>query len=343
MINNHLMNTCAAAAVAVMAAGTAMAQDSPVNLRFAHWVPGTHPIQVHGMEQWAESISEASGGSISVTFFPGRQLGAANDHYDMARDGIADIAFVNPGYQPGRFPVIAAGELPFTFSNAVGGSAALDVWYRPYAEGEMSDVKVCLVHLHSPGTFHSRTPIQHPDDIAGMNVRPAHATMAAFISSLGGQNFQVSAPESRDALSRGVADAITFPWNSIMIFGIDAAVEYHTDMPLYATTFAWVMNQGTYDRMSEAQQAVIDDHCTSEWAERVATGWAADEDSGRTTLLGMEGHTAVVPSEEDVAAWRAAAEPMWQRWAEGVEAAGHDAEQMWSELQAQIQARDAAY
>ena len=29
----------------------------------------------------------------------------------MARDGIADLTYVNPGYQPGRFPVIAAGEL----------------------------------------------------------------------------------------------------------------------------------------------------------------------------------------------------------------------------------------
>jgi hypothetical protein len=75
----------------------------------------------------------------------------------------------------------------------------------------------------------------------------------------------------------------------------------------------------------------------------VATGWAADEDSGRATLLAMEGHTAVVPSEDDVAAWRAAAEPMWDRWAEGVRGAGHDADQLWADLMAEIEARGAAY
>ena len=52
----------------------------------------------------------------------------------MARDGIADLTYINPGYQPGRFPIIGAGELPFLCRNAKGGSQALDAWYRKYAE-----------------------------------------------------------------------------------------------------------------------------------------------------------------------------------------------------------------
>ena len=40
----------------------------------------------------------------------------------MARDGIADVTYVNPGYQPGRFPMIAAASLPFMFANAKGGT-----------------------------------------------------------------------------------------------------------------------------------------------------------------------------------------------------------------------------
>ena len=36
----------------------------------------------------------------------------------MARDGIADAAYVNPGYQPGRFPIFAAASLPFQVANA---------------------------------------------------------------------------------------------------------------------------------------------------------------------------------------------------------------------------------
>jgi TRAP-type C4-dicarboxylate transport system substrate-binding protein len=340
--NSTLASIFLAGAVA-LGANAAGAQDNAVELRFAHWVPPQHPLQVTGMTMWIDSIKEASNGSIDITIYPAQQLGQATDHYDMARDGIADIAFINPGYQPGRFPVIAAGELPFLINNAKAGSAALDAWYRAYAEQEMADVKVCLVHFHSPGTFHSRARIKHPDDVNGLNVRPAHATMAAFVSELGGQNAQVSAPEARDALERGVADAITFPWNSILIFGIDKAVQYHLDMPLYATTFAWVMNQGSYDGLSDNQKQVIDDHCTTEWAEKVAAGWADDEDSGRGKLLQMEGHEGIVPSEDDVAAWRAAAEPLRDRWAEAVRSAGHDPEAVMGALRDELEARDSAY
>ena len=109
-----------------------------------------------------------------------------------------------------------------------------------------------------------------PGDIKGMKIRPAHATMASFVTQLGGTNVQSSAPEVRDILDKGVADAVTFPWGSVPLFGIDKVTKYHMDVPLYVTTFAWVMNKAKYDGMSAAQKKVIDDHCTNEWALKVA-------------------------------------------------------------------------
>src|SRR5689334_12289958 len=109
--------------------GAARAQDKTIELKFSHWVPATHPI-VKASEEWTQSITKASNGTIKFTIYPAQQLGKAFDHYDMARDGIADVAYANPGYAPGRFPVIAGAELPFILANAKEGSAALDSWYR---------------------------------------------------------------------------------------------------------------------------------------------------------------------------------------------------------------------
>ena len=39
-----------------------------------------------------------------------------------------------------------------------------------------------------------------------------------------------------------------------LLFGIDKVVKYHLDVPLYVTTFAWVMNKAKYDGMSAAQR-----------------------------------------------------------------------------------------
>ncbi len=201
----------------LLAAGVtpALAQEKPFELKISHWVPASHSLQ-KALEDWAAAVEKDSGGTIKSKVFPAQQLGKAFDHYDMARDGIADVTYVNPGYQPGRFPIIGAGELPFLMSEAKGGSMALDAWYRKYAEKEMKDVKFCLAFVHSPSSFHSRTKkIVVPDDIKGMKIRPAHATMANFVTQLGGTNVQSSAPEVRDIIERGVADAVTFPWGSL--------------------------------------------------------------------------------------------------------------------------------
>src|SRR6516165_14291 len=120
-------------------ASPAMAQEKTFELKLSHWVPASHPLQ-KALEDWGAAIEKASGGTIKYKVFPAQQLGKAIDHYDMARDGIADVTYVNPGYQPGRFPIIAAGELPFLIGTAPGGNRAVDAWYRKYAPSEMKDV-----------------------------------------------------------------------------------------------------------------------------------------------------------------------------------------------------------
>jgi TRAP-type C4-dicarboxylate transport system substrate-binding protein len=127
------MRVPASLAAAALLLSASAASSAEVTLRLSHWVPASHPIQKMGIEPWAQSIKEASGGRIEITIFPAQQLGAAPDHYDMARDGIADITHVNPGYQAGRFPIISAGELPLLITNAKAGSRAIDSWYREYA------------------------------------------------------------------------------------------------------------------------------------------------------------------------------------------------------------------
>src|SRR5205085_11573669 len=102
----------------------------------------------------------------------------------------------------------------------------IDAWYRQYAAQEMKDVHYCFAFAHDPGTFHARKKISTPADLKGMKIRPATSTIGQMVTSLGGTNVQASAPESRDMLERGVADAITFPRGSIGLFGIDKVVKY---------------------------------------------------------------------------------------------------------------------
>jgi len=333
---------CAAALLVAGATG-ALAQDKTFELKLSHWVPPSHPLQ-KSLEEWGASVEKDSGGTIKYKIYPAQQLGKAFDHYDMARDGIADLTYINPGYQPGRFPIIGAGELPFLMTNAKGGTQALDAWYRKYAAQEMKDVKFCLAFVHDPGAFHSRSKkIVVPEDIKGMKIRPAHATMATFVTMLGGTNVQAAAPEVRDVLEKGVADAVTFPWGSVPLFGIDKVTKYHLDMPLYVTTFAFVFNKAKYDEMSASQKKVIDNHCTPEWALKVAAPWADFEHAGIAKIKAEAGQEIYEPTLAQVAEWKKAAQPLEEKWAENVKKTGVDPATEMKELKAQLSKEGAGY
>ncbi len=331
----RLSHRAAFVLAAVLSCAAVQAEDKPVNLKLSSWVPAQHPLNP-ALIAWAEDIKKASGGTISATLFPSEQLGKAFDHYDMARDGISDFSYVNPGYQPGRFPVMAGAGLPFLFANAKGGTAAIDAWYRQYAAKEMKDVKYCFAFIHDPGSFHSRKKVASPADVKGLKVRPANSTVGQMVTLLGGTNVQASAPESRDMLERGVADAITFPWGSIGLFGIDKVVSFHMDVPLYTTPFVWVMNKDKYDALSAPQKKVIDDHCTTEWAEKVASPWADFEFAGRAKLAALPGHEAYKLSPEQADAWHKAVAPMEAQWEASASKAGFDAKAVMESLKANI-------
>jgi len=338
--------TCVSAAALATLIGIptpTVAQEKTFELKLSHWVPPSHPLQ-KALEAWGASVEKQSGGTIHYKVYPSQQLGKAFDHYDMARDGIADMTYINPGYTPGRFPIIAAGELPFLMSNAKGGTVALDEWYRKYAAKEMKDVKFCLAFVHDPGALHMvDKKVLVPGDIKGLKMRPAQGTIAEFVRLLGGTNVQASAPEVRDVLARHVADGVTFPWGSIILFGIDKVTKYHLEMPFYTTTFALVFNKAKYDQMSAKQKKVIDNHCTGEWAAKVAGPWADFEHNGIAKIKAEAGQEVYDLTPAQVAEWKKAAAPLEAQWAEGAKKAGIDPAAAIKELRAQLKKDAAAY
>lgn len=336
-----LAATCAASTLILglmsAHAPAALAADKNFNIKISLWAPTTHPLYA-AMQDWGESIAKASGGTLKYTIYPSEQLGKAFDHYDMARDGIADMTYVSPGYQPGRFPIFAAGALPFLMSDAKGGTRAFDAWYRKYAEREMRDVKMCVAFVHDPGGIHSRSKkVVMPSDIAGMKIRPANSTIATFVTALGGTNVQASAFESRDVIEKGVADAITFPWGSTVLYGIDKVTGYHLNAPLYVSTFVFAFSKNKYMQMSAAQKKVIDEHCNNEWAGRIAQGWADFEHAGIAKIAAEPGQQVYGLNDSQLRAWKQAAEPMRKDWSQAARKAGVDPDQVLKELEASLE------
>jgi TRAP-type C4-dicarboxylate transport system substrate-binding protein len=339
LVTVALAPTASTAAAARDDAGAA----KPIELKLSHWLPGSHPLH-QAIGEWAASIAKASNGTLTVRIHPEGQLGKAFDHYDMARTGAVDLALANPGLQIGRFPIIEAVELPLLVSDGGGGSTALDAWYRAYAVREMGDVKFCLALVHEPGTLHSvNEPIVQPGDIDDLKIVAAQHTLAAFMTSLGGRIVRIAEAGLTRALVRSTARAAVMPWRSAIAIDVHTIAKHHLDLPLYVTALTLVMNPRSYARMLPAQQAVIDAHCSNPWVEVLAAPWANWERAGMAQMKTLKGHEVHVPTPQQLAQWRKAAEPLKGRWAAGVTRAGGDANAILEALQAQLTKRRSGF
>lgn len=332
----------AAGALAV-SLGTASAQDKKINIKLSYWVPPSHFL-TPGYKEWGDELTKLTNGSITVTMFPSSQLGSGPDHYDMVKRGVADFGLINPGYTPGRFPVIAASDLPFLQSDSLRGAQALTRWYAKYAAKEMPDHKVCHVFTHEPGTFHTKKLVKVPADIKGMNIRTANQTIALYVTSMGGNSIQVPIMEAFETLKRGMADGLTVPWDGLIhpAFKFGTVTEYTLDAPLYVSTFTHGISKSLYDSMSDSQKKAVDSLCTPEWSAKVYRHWYND-DVARKAEIRKSDRKLTKITDAELGLWRKAAEPVEAAWKKAVTDAGYNADQVMSELKGELKKSDALY
>jgi TRAP-type C4-dicarboxylate transport system substrate-binding protein len=325
-------------------AGNVQAADKKINLKLSYWVPPSH-LLTPGYKEWAEALTKASNGSITVTLFPSSQLGSGADHYDMVKRGIADVGLINPGYTPGRFPVIAAADLPFMITDGLKAAAATHRWYKKYAEKEMPDHYVCHMYSHEKGTFHSaKKEIRVPADVHGMKIRTANQTIATFVTSMGGNSVQVPIMEAYETLKSGITEAITSPWDGLThpAFKFGQVTTYTLDIPLYVSNFTDGISRRTYDSMSAAQKKAVDSVCTPEWSRRVYHYWYEDS-SKREAAVRKSNRKLTKVGPEEVKLWREAAKPVNDAWAAAVKQAGYDPDTVLNELKDELKKEGALF
>src|SRR5688572_14535856 len=95
------------AAAALMASAPA---DAQTTWRFSNWVPPTHPLSTEVFFKWGKMVEEATQGRVKVQFIPA--LGAPPSHFDLVKDGVADVAMSVNSYTADRFVLSDGVELP---------------------------------------------------------------------------------------------------------------------------------------------------------------------------------------------------------------------------------------
>lgn len=305
-----------AAAVAVVMTGATWAQETTIRLH--QMLPQQAGIP-SALVEWGNRIAERSGGRIQIEHYPSMQLGGAPPQlFDQARDGVVDVIWTVLGYTPGRFPKTEAFELPFVIStSAEDTSAAFHEFVTTYTADEFSEVHLLAAHVHGPGLFHMKDPVTALEDLQGKKVRGGSRIINEMLVSLGAEPIGMPVPAVPEALSTGVIDGTTIPWEVTTSLRTSELVHNHTgftgDRGLYSQTFAVVMNKDTYDALPDDLKAIIDE----ESGVKLAAELGRTMDEYDVIGLGMAeelDNNIITLDEAETQRWKEAAQPIIDQW-----------------------------
>ncbi|MCD6681514.1 MAG: TRAP transporter substrate-binding protein [Burkholderiaceae bacterium] len=307
-----------AVAGAAAASGTigSLAAQEPIKLRISHFLSPASHHHTKLFQPWAQRIEKDSGGRIKCEIFPSMQIGGKPPQsYDLARTGVADIAWALPGYTPGRFPISGVFELPFmTAKTAEATSRAIWDFYNEHLKEEFKDVHLLTTLCHAPGLVHTKDrPVTKMEDLHGMKIRLPTKPVGDALKLMGAIPVGMPLTEAYEALSRSVAEGVTLPWEAMRSLRLFELVKYHTTTDLYTTVFTIVMNKHKYESLPAELQAVIDKNTDSNFVSE--TGRMFDDAESQGLQQAKElGHGIGELSEAEKARWKQVTRPVVDAW-----------------------------
>lgn len=277
---------------------TAMAETK---LTLSSWLPPTHPVVSQMIVPWAAAVKKATEGRVTINILA-KGLGHPKVHYDVARDGMADITYSAHGYTPGRFTLTKIAELPFTGDSAEAISVAYWKIYEKYLAkaNEHKGTKLLGLFTHGPGHVHnSKRDIVTVDDFKGLKVRVGGDIANDVAQKLGVTPLLKPSSSSYELLSHGVADGIFFPLESVTAFKIDEIVTHTTLIPggLYNMSFFLVMNERKFKHLSQQDQEAIMSVSGEVFAKLAGSVWDAVDAKALEALKSQGNHIATADAK----------------------------------------------
>jgi TRAP-type C4-dicarboxylate transport system substrate-binding protein len=328
-----------AAAAAGSMAGPALAQQ-PVTLRLHQMLPPQATIPARALTPWAQKVEAESGGRIKVQLFHAMQLGGAPPQlFDQARDGVVDLTWTVLGYTPGRFNKAEVFELPFMSGSAEASSRAFQEYVEQFAADEFRSVKLIAVHTHGPGLFHTKNPVTGLESLRGMKIRGGSRIINNMLTKLGATPVGMPVPAVTEALSKGVIDGTTIPWEVTPALKVSELVKNHTTFAgatgLYTQTFAFSMNRNAYDRLPADLKKVIDDNSGVETAAMFGRAMDEGDKAGRAIAV-KAGNNIVALDVAETQRWRRTAATVETDWVAEMKGKNIDGAKLAAEARALI-------
>ena len=196
------------------------------------------------------------------------------------------------------------------------------------------------VHTHGPGLFHTKEPVTGLESLQGMKIRGGSRIVNNMLTKLGATPIGMPVPAVTEALSKGVIDGTTIPWEVAPSLKVQQLVKNHTTFAgkngLYTQTFVFAMNKASYDKLPADLKKVIDANSGMETAAMFGRAMDEGDKVGRDIAV-KAGNKVVTLEPAEVLRWKRTAATVETDWVNEMKGKGIDGAKLAAEARALVE------
>jgi TRAP-type transport system periplasmic protein len=270
------------------------------------------------INEMAENIAEKTDGRVEIDVFPNSQLGSETEMLEQVKMGTMESAAIMIGSMQSLDMRMAIEDLPYMWKDIDHARAAYDGEFGDYLADIMDEQGMKKIGYVEWGFRHitnNKKPIVTPEDLKGLKIRVAQSKLRidAF-EELNAMPTAMAFSEVYGALQQGALDAQENPLANIVQPKFDEVQEYLSLTGHFYNTIMMVVDNGTWDKISEEDQQVILDESARISKEVQVKNDEAEK--GYVEELKNRGMT--VNDDVDTNAFREKMLPVYDKWEKDV-------------------------
>ena len=158
--------------------------SEPIKLKLSYFSSDRTMLYLGGVKPFVDAVNAEAKGLLEIeVYFSGALGKAPGQQAQLVRDGVAELAYIIPGYTADQFPDNAVIELPGLFRDQREASLVFTRLIAAKALRGYEDFVVITAFTAEPHSIHTRQPIASLADLKGLKIRANNPTEAATFES----------------------------------------------------------------------------------------------------------------------------------------------------------------
>jgi len=274
---------------------------------------------------WMQAVEEATKGKVKFEPYWSNTLSKQTENWEALKSGIADTAVCVMSFWPGLAPLSDVISLPFIgIRSAEQAGGVMWKLYEKYPsiQAEYKDVKVLFIGVGDPNVIQTNKKlVKTLEDIKGMKLRVTGGPPTEYLKLVGASPMMVGMVDVYSNLQKGVLDGVVASWASVESMKFYEVAKNISNYPVYSPFAIRAMNLNVWNSLPPDVQQAID----SVGGYDRSVEFSKTQYDDHVKYVKSIGHDLNVfdPPDEDLAKWQEVAKPIWQKWVQDMEAAGH--------------------